>query len=135
MLLWQPRVTLRAIAGAGIAFGLSAIIWQGGEFLIVPAVIYAFIASAIAGWRYRARAAVVMGAAFALPILLYMTGSLVFNGHFWLSRTGESSLYGRVAEAADCSTLKVPSYERVLCPTAQEKALGPDGLDHAPPPR
>jgi hypothetical protein len=131
VLLWQPRVTLRAIAGGGIAFGLSATVWQGGEFLIVPAVIYAFIACAMAGWRYRARAAVVMCAAFALPILLYMTGSLVFSGHFWLSRSGESTLYGRVAEAADCSTLKVPSYERVLCPTAKQKALGPDGLDHA----
>lgn len=132
ILLWQPRLTLRAIIGGGIAFGLSATLWQGGEFLIVPAVIYAVIASAIAGWRYRTRAAVVMCAAFAVPILLYMTGSAVFSGHFWLSRSGTSTLYGRVAEAADCATLKVPSYERVLCPTTKQKALGPDGLDHAP---
>lgn len=132
ILLWQPRLTLRAIIGGGIAFGLSATVWQGGEFLIVPAVIYAVIASAIAGWRHAARAAVVMCAAFAVPILLYMTGSAVFSGHFWLSRSGTSTLYGRVAEAADCATLKVPSYERVLCPTARQKALGPDGLDHAP---
>jgi hypothetical protein len=130
MLLWQPRLTLAASIGGGLAFGLSATVWQGGEFLIVPAVIYAVIASAMAGWRYRARAAVVIAVAFAVPIVLYMTGSLVFSGHFWLSRTGTSSLYGRVAEAADCATLKVPSYERVLCPTARQKSLGPDGLDH-----
>jgi hypothetical protein len=130
VLLWQPRLSLRSIVGGGILFGLSATVWQGGEFLIVPAVIFAVIASAIAGWRYRARAGALMCAAFALPILLYMTGSLVFSGHFWLSRTGESSLYGRVAAAADCATLKLPSYERALCPTAQQKALGPDGLDH-----
>jgi hypothetical protein len=130
MLLWQPRPTLRAVIGGGLAFGLSATVWQGGEFLILPAVIYAVIASAVAGWRYRARAGVVMAVAFALPILLYMTGSLVFSGHFWLSRTGTSSLYGRVAVAADCATLKVPSYERVLCPDARQKSLGPDGLDH-----
>ena len=130
ILLWQPRLTLRAIVGGGLAFGLSATVWQGGEFLIVPAVIYAVIASAVAGWRYRGRAAAVMIVAFAVPILLYMTGSLVFSGHFWLSRTGTSSLYGRVAEAADCATLKLPSYERVLCPTAKQKALGTDGLDH-----
>jgi hypothetical protein len=132
VLAWKPRLSLRAIAGAGILFGLSATVWQGGEFLIVPAIIFAVIASALAGWRYRARAGAAMCVAFALPILLYMTGSLVFSGHFWLSRTGESSLYGRVAEAADCATLKVPSYERVLCPTPKQKALGPDGLDHAP---
>jgi hypothetical protein len=123
---------MAAIIGGGVAFGLSATVWQGGEFLIVPALIYAAIAAGVAGWRHRARATALMLGAFALPILLYMTGSLVFSGHFWLSRSGTSSLYGRVAEAADCATLKVPSYERVLCPTARQKALGPDGLDHAP---
>jgi hypothetical protein len=132
VLLWQPRLSIRAIAVGGACFGLSATVWQGGEFLIVPALVYAVIASAVIGWRHRARSAVAMAVAFAVPILLYMTGSLIFSGHFWLSRSGTSSLYGRVAEAADCATLKVPSYERVLCPTPRQKALGPDGLDHAP---
>jgi hypothetical protein len=131
VLLWQPRLTLRAIIAGGMLFGLSATVWQGGEFLIAPALIYAVIGFAVAGWRNRARAGVSMCVAFALPILLYMTGSLVFSGHFWLSRSGTSSLYGRVAEAADCATLRVPSYERELCPTPAQKKLGPDGLDHA----
>jgi hypothetical protein len=38
-----------------------------------------------------------------------------------------------MAEAADCATLRVPSYERMLCPDATQKLLlGPDGLDHNP---
>jgi len=61
-----------------------------------------------------------------------MTASWAFSGHFWLSRSGTSAIYGRAAEAADCATLKLPADERPLCPTASQKALGPDGLDHDP---
>jgi hypothetical protein len=130
VLLWQPRLTPRTIAVGGAALGLSATVWQGGEFLILPAVLFALIATG--GWRRKIRAAGLMCIAFVVPILCYMTLSLVFSGHFWLSRSGTSSIYGRVAEAADCATLNIPSYERVLCPTPSQKALGPDGLDHAP---
>jgi hypothetical protein len=130
VLLWRPRLTVRTIAAGGAALGLSATVWQGGEFLIVPAIAFTMIATG--GWRPKARAGGLMCVAFAVPILLYMSGSLVFSGHFWLSRSGTTSVYGRVAEAANCATLTVPSYERVLCPDAAQKALGPDGLDHAP---
>jgi hypothetical protein len=38
-------------------------------------------------------------------------------------------LYGRVAHAADCATLRVPGYQRPLCPSsATAAALGVDGL-------
>jgi hypothetical protein len=128
VLLWRPRPTWRAIAAGGIALGLSVTIGQATEVLILPAVIY--VAITAGGWRRAIRSAAAMCVAFALPILLYMSGSALFTGHFWLSRAGTSQLYGRAAEAADCATLKVPSYERSLCPTAKQKALGADGLDH-----
>ncbi len=129
VLLWPPRPTRRAIAAAGIALGLSVTIGQATEVMVLPAVIYVLIAVG-GGWWHAVRAAVVMCVAFALPVLMYMSLSAAFSGHFWLSRAGTSTLYGRVAEAADCATLKVPAYERALCPTASEKALGTDGLDH-----
>ena len=128
VLLWQPRPTRRAIALAGIALGLSVTIGQATEVLILPAVIY--LAIAVSGWWRKARAVALMCVAFVLPIAGYMSLSAAFSGHFWLSRAGTSQLYGRMAEAADCATLKVPSYERSLCPTAKQKALGTDGLDH-----
>jgi hypothetical protein len=128
VLLWRPRPTWRAIAAAGIALGVSVTIGQATEVLILPAVIY--VAISAGGWRRAVRSAALVCVAFALPILLYMSGSALFTGHFWLSRAGTSQLYGRVAEAADCATLKVPAYERSLCPTAKQKALGADGLDH-----
>lgn len=132
VLLWRPRLTLRAVVAGGVLFGLSATVWQGGEFLILPAALFALVGFA-SGWRRKLRATVVMCVAFAVPIVVYMTGSLIVSGHFWLSRTGTSAIYGRIAEAADCATLNVPSYERTLCPTPQQKAaLGPDGLDHSP---
>jgi hypothetical protein len=130
LLLWRPRPTPWVIALAGIALGLSVTVAQVGEFLILPAAFYAAISAR--GWRRAAGGAVLMCVTFALPILAYMSISDAVSGHFWLSRSGETTLYGRMAEAADCATLKVPSYERSLCPTAQQKALGPDGLDHAP---
>jgi hypothetical protein len=130
LLLWRPRPAPWAIALAGIALGLSVTVAQVGEFLILPAAFYAAISAG--GWRRAAGGAVLMCVTFALPILAYMSISDAVSGHFWLSRSGETTLYGRMAEAADCATLKVPSYERSLCPTAKQKALGPDGLDHAP---
>jgi hypothetical protein len=128
VLLWQPRPTRRAIIGAGIALGLSVTIGQATEILILPVVIY--LAIAVAGWWSKVRAVALVCVAFIVPILLYMSLSAAFSGHFWLSRAGTSQLYGRVAEAADCATLRIPAYERPLCPTARQKALGADGLDH-----
>ena len=130
LLLWRPRPAPWIIALAGIALGLSVTVAQVGEFLILPAAFYAAISAG--SWRRAAGGAALMCLAFATPVLAYMSISDAVSGHFWLSRSGETTLYGRVAEAADCATLQVPSYERALCPTAQQKALGPDGLDHAP---
>ena len=131
LLLWRPRPRPRAIALAGLALGLSVTVAQAGEILILPAAIYAVIAAG--GWRRAVGGAALMCVSFAVPILAYMTISDAVSGHFWLSRSGETSIYGRVAMAADCATLKLPSYERPLCPTAQQKQkLGADGLDHSP---
>ena len=130
LLLWPRRPTPRTIALAGVALGLSVTVAQVGEFLILPAA--AFVAIAAAGWRRAVAGAALMCTSFAVPVFAYMGVSDVVSGHFWLSRSGETTIYGRVAEAADCATLKLPAYERALCPTAGQKALGPDGLDHAP---
>jgi hypothetical protein len=131
LLLWRPRPRPRAIALAGLALGLSVTVAQAGEILILPAAIYAVVAAG--SWRRAVGGAALMCVSFAVPILAYMSISDAVSGHFWLSRSGETSIYGRVAMAADCATLKLPSYERSLCPTAQQKQkLGADGLDHSP---
>ena len=55
------------------------------------------------GWRQRIAKAAAVCAAFALPILAYMAGSYLLGGAFALSHTGVTSLYGRMAAAADCA--------------------------------
>ena len=46
-------------------------------------------------------------------------------GDFFLSHTGVTSFYGRMAAAADCATLRLPAAERGMCPTTAQQAMGP----------
>lgn len=127
VLLWRPKVTWRAVFVAGLIFGTAAIVWQAAEALILPAAVYLLVAGG--GWR---RAATIV-AACAIPILAYCTGSYVFTGSFFLSHSGVTSLYGRTASAANCSTIRLPAAERGLCPDASQQAMGSDWLQFAAP--
>jgi hypothetical protein len=113
---------------AGIVLGTSAIVAQVGEALILPAVIYLLAAGG--GWRHAIGKAAALCGAFALPILVYCTGSYLIAGAFFLSQTGVTSLYGRTAAAVDCATIKLPAAERGMCPTKAQQAMGPDWLEY-----
>lgn len=128
VLLWQPAVTVRLALAAGLALGLSATFRQVGEVLVLPAVVYLLAASG--GWRLAAGRAAALSAAFALPILLYCSASYAVTGHFWLARS-QGSAPGRLAAAADCATLRLPTGVRPICPTPAEQAHGPDWLLHS----
>jgi hypothetical protein len=122
-----PPSTAMIVAG-GLVLGTSATFRQVGEILIVPALLYVLVTGA----RLRAvlaRCAALI-AAFALPIFVYMTGSYLLVGHFYLSHSGVTTAYGRMAWSADCATLRLPKVERPLCPTARQRARGPDWLEH-----
>jgi hypothetical protein len=119
----------RRVVVAGIVLGTSATVAQVGEALILPAVIYLLAAGG--GWRHAIGKAAAMCGAFALPILVYCTGSYLVAGDFFLSHTGVTSLYGRTAAAADCATLELPAAERGMCPTKAQQAMGPDWLEYA----
>jgi hypothetical protein len=127
--LWRPAPGTRTVVAAGLILGCSATFRQVGEILVLPAAVY--VAIVPGAWRGRAVRAVTLCAAFALPILVYSGISFEQNGHFQLSHSGTSELYGRMAAAADCATLKLPAYQRPLCPTPRQRALGPDGLEHS----
>jgi hypothetical protein len=130
LLLWQPRPRPLLIAAGGLALGAAATVGQYGEILLLPAVIYVVIASG--GLRRALAGTGLLCAGFAVPILAYCSISYAVTGHFWLSHSGTTTLYGRMAEAADCATLKLPASQRALCPTASQKRLGQDGLLHSP---
>jgi hypothetical protein len=134
ILLWPAAasgrggLSWRRVVVAGVVLGASATVAQVGEALILPAAIYLLAAGG--GWRNAIGKAAVMCGAFALPILVYCTGSYLIAGDFFLSHTGVTSLYGRTAAAVDCATIKLPATERGMCPTKAEQAMGPDWLEY-----
>jgi hypothetical protein len=131
ILLWPAALSTRRLAVAAVVLGVSATVRQVGELLILPLLAYALATAAASGprpsrWRVRAvRGAVALGV-FALPVVGYMALSATALGTgFRLSDMDDAYLYARVAHAADCATLRVPRYEKPLCPPA---GLGVDAL-------
>jgi hypothetical protein len=131
LLLWRPRPGLFLVILGGLALGASAPVRQVGEALIAPALIYVVMAAP--RWRTRLLHGAVLTFCFALPVVGYMGYSAVIMHYgFELSNMGDAYLYGRTAHAADCTTLKIPSGEQPLCPSASVAAtLGVDGLVNA----
>ena len=132
ILAWKPRPSPVAIAVAGFILGASATIRQVGEFLIVPALLFCVLATR--GWRARLGSGALVTVSFAVPILVYMTYSAVVLGdHFELSVQGDAVVYGRVAAAADCTTLHLTPAERAICPSPSiVREYGVDGLINDP---
>ena len=132
-LLWRRTPPPWLTITAGLALGASATARQIGQIFILPAVCYLLIV--VPGWRSRLKQAGLLCLAFALPILAASFGNYLNPQlhSFSLAPYASGSIYGRMAEAADCATLRLPAYERILCPDARQKLLlGPDGLDHNP---
>ena len=127
ILLWRPSVSWRRAGAAGLVLGTAVTVAQVGEILVLPAIIFLLVAGG-GFWRAAGRAAA-LGAAFALPILLYCTVSFLATGDFFLSHQGDTSLYGRTAAAADCATLRLTPAERGMCPTRAQQAEGADFLE------
>ncbi|HUY47543.1 MAG TPA: phospholipid carrier-dependent glycosyltransferase [Streptosporangiaceae bacterium] len=129
LLLWQRRPGPWRIVGGGLALGAAAPIAQVGQILIVPAL--AFVLISASGWRRRLTQGAALCVAFAIPIVAFSAQQYVTTRHFSLAPRAGNTIYGRMAESADCATLKLPGYERALCPPrALALRLGPDGLVH-----
>ena len=130
LLLWRPEPGPRLIVAGGLALGASAPVAQVGQILILPALVYLLIV--VPGWRRKLIQAVLLCVAFALPIIGFSLREYVVVHQFSLAPAAGSTIYGRLAESADCATLKLPPYERAVCPPrALAIRLGPDGLVHS----
>jgi hypothetical protein len=127
-LLWHPRPRTTLIITGGLFLGASATARQVGEIFLLPALAYLLVT--LPHWRRRLAQGAILCAAFALPILAASFRNSVVIHNFGLAPYAGGSIYGRMAAAADCATLKLPPYERALCPTAQQQRNGPDWLDH-----
>ena len=127
ILLWTPRPSLKRLMAGALVLGLATDVRQIGEVLIIPAAVFAVLV-ARGGWRQRARYLVVGLISCAIPMLVYMTVSAASGTGFTLAAHRTNVLYGRAADAATCSTLKLPADEQALCPTPAQKAAGIDGI-------
>jgi len=139
VLLWRPAFQVAGrpwpVAAGALVLGAAVTVREIGVVLIGPVVIFAALTVAgRPGWRRRTGRAALAAGCFALPVLGYLTGTMLVTGHFGMAGNGPSPQYGRAAAAADCATLRVPTAQRPLCPSpAQTRAVGGiDGLLHSP---
>jgi len=127
-LLWSPRPRTGLVIVGGLALGASATARQVGEIFILPALAYLLLV--IPGWRARLVHGAILGVAFVVPIAAASFGNSLIMNRFGLAPYAGGSTYGRMAAAADCQTLVLPSYQRALCPSVTQQRFGPDWLDH-----
>jgi hypothetical protein len=127
ILLWNRRPGATFVALGGLVLGATTDVRQFGEVLIIPALFYVLLSTR--GWRRQLMNIAVLGVSFAIPILAYMTAFYATSGQFKMTSRGVDVLYGRAAYSANCQTLKIPDYERSLCPSKIEAlTLGIDGI-------
>jgi hypothetical protein len=126
VLLWLPDPGLARLTGAAALLGASATVRQVGEVFALPLAGYVVLATR----KRRAIRAAAALAVFAVPIVGYMAlSAAVLGTGFRLSDMDDAYLYGRLAHAADCATLRLAASVRPLCPSPDTASgLGVDGL-------
>jgi hypothetical protein len=110
LLLWHRPVPVASCAGAGALLAGAALTRGAGTLLIVPAL------AAVVFLEGGRRGTAAMLVSFALPLGLYIVGFHAAHGTYSTTGFGGRLLYSRVAPVADCTKLRVPRSERVLCP-------------------
>lgn len=114
LLAWRRRPGLAVAAGCGLLLGFSVWVRLVGEPLIIPAVIYLLFVGGM--WWRRILNVVVCATMFAVPLLSYAEWHDDSGGKFRVNYQTSYVLYARVAPLVDCATLRMPAYERPLCP-------------------
>jgi hypothetical protein len=116
VLLWRRTPGYLAAAVAGALLGAAALVRLVGEPLVLSAAAYVLLAGS-GRWR-RLGLAITVVACFAVPLALYAADYQRHTGKLGISGTSGSAAYGRVVAFVDCTYLRLPAYERPLCPAA-----------------
>jgi hypothetical protein len=113
-LAWHraPRVSTALVGG--LLLGTAVCVRVVGQPLVLAAVVFCLVAAV--SWRDKVVTAVVVAAAFALPVTAYAAWYHSEHGTWALSESGGRALYMRTTGFVDCSQFTVPAYERPLCP-------------------
>jgi hypothetical protein len=133
ILLWKPTTSYLSIVVSGLILGLGATVREVGLWMIAPAVVYLlgtrYLRTNRDDWYSAVLKSCIMCLAFLLPIVAYCSVSYVDSGHFRLSVKG--SAVGRMAQAVDCATIKLPPRVRPICPAPKYQVYSPDWLEHS----
>jgi hypothetical protein len=117
-LLWNRRPGVLAAAVCGVSFAAAALTRDIGHPLVLAGVLYCLLAAGSLGRRFAT--AGVVAVAFAVPMVAVVAyGNSVSNEPGPSSDGDARKLYARVASVADCETLRLPEYERALCPSPE----------------
>ena len=132
ILIWKPAASLLTVVVAGLVLGAAVTVHQVGLILIVPIVAYLLIGRGPlfgrGGWRQAVGKSVAIAVAFAVPVVGYCTIMYVHHGHFRLSTKANAT--GRLAQSADCATLRIPARVRPICPSPSLQGNNPDWFVH-----
>ena len=115
VLVWHGnRAGWAAMATAGLLLGAAAVIRVADVVLIVPALLYLTVT--VRPWRRLVASGGILAGCFALLVAGYAGWFAGSHGQWGLTGYNGTFLYGRVVQFADCSGLRLPAYERPLCP-------------------
>ncbi|GII87385.1 hypothetical protein Ssi03_53750 [Sphaerisporangium siamense] len=109
-LLWSPRLSARAAAGAGLLFAAAAVT----RTIAVPLIVLVLVVLALR--RVGARRLLAVAVAGLLPVAAYAGWYAAHHGRFALNEADGVALWARTMTFADCSVIKPPPREAVLCP-------------------
>ena len=129
VLAWPRRPGWRTALAAGLLLGIATTVRLTGAPAILAAAGYALLS--VRGWQARLLVPAVAVVGFAVPVAGYAVWYHHWTGRYGLSHQGGEALYGRVATFADCTGLRLPADERVLCPGEPPDArAGPEFWAH-----
>ncbi|MFI6992782.1 hypothetical protein [Nonomuraea wenchangensis] len=110
VLMWSPRLSVRAATAAGLLFALAALT----RTIALPLLLLVVLVLAVrrAGWRRLAALAL----AGTLPLAAYAAWYAQHHGRFALSGADGVALWARTMTFADCARVQPPPAEARLCP-------------------
>lgn len=110
VLMWSPRLSVRAAAGAGLLFAAAALT----RTIALPLLLLVVLVLAVrrVGWR-RLGALALAG---TLPLAAYAAWYAQHHGRFAISGADGVALWARTMTFADCARIQPPPRLARLCP-------------------
>lgn len=125
VVLSSDKLSMTAAVGAALLFSAATLVRTVGLPLLIVFVLYLVLR------RSGLRLIVIAGLVGLLPLVGYATWFRSAEGRFGLATGDGVALWARTMTFADCSVIKPPAREAVLCPNGtRQDAAGEYVWDH-----